>query len=38
VYGDSLGRLRSVKVEYDPDDVFSHNLNVEPAVEAPADD
>ncbi len=38
VYGDSYPRLQSVKAEYDPDNVFSHNLNVDPAVQSPADD
>jgi FAD/FMN-containing dehydrogenase len=38
VYGDSYSRLRSVKAEYDPDNVFSHNLNVDPASQGPADD
>lgn len=31
VFGDNLPRMREVKARYDPDNVFRHNLNVEPA-------
>jgi len=30
-YGDNLDRLREIKRRYDPDDVLSHNVAVEPA-------
>jgi FAD/FMN-containing dehydrogenase len=32
-YGDGLDRLRRIKRAYDPENVFDHNLNVEPAAE-----
>jgi FAD/FMN-containing dehydrogenase len=38
VYADSYPRLQSVKAEYDPENVFSHNLNVDPSVEGSAAD
>ncbi len=31
VYGPNLDRLRKVKKQYDPENVFHHNLNIKPA-------
>jgi FAD/FMN-containing dehydrogenase len=31
VYGPNLDRLRKIKGKYDPDNVFHHNVNIEPA-------
>jgi FAD/FMN-containing dehydrogenase len=31
VYADSYERLREIKAEYDPENVFRHNVNVDPA-------
>ena len=30
-YGPNLVRLRKLKKQYDPENVFHHNLNIEPA-------
>lgn len=38
VFGDNHERLRELKAEYDPEDVFGASLSVTPAVETPADD
>lgn len=40
VYADNYDRLVEVKREYDPDNAFRHNVNVDPTaeVDAPADD
>lgn len=32
-FGDNLGRLRALKGEYDPENIFHHNLNIAPEAQ-----